>query len=200
MNPQSGIVQEETGSELVDRAQGLDFSTSVQFSAEAITLFQEGLALLECGEPKAAVVALSQSVQCAPEFTGAHICLGLAHAMACNIYPALDHLELAAELEPHSFTANYLLAQLNFKLRIPKKGYARAAQALEHVCTREQRKMIAALLREERAREHSGIARPWFNQPWTNRKWFGRIWHLLSGAHPPTAAPLLSPCPDELEA
>ena len=35
------------------------------------------------------------------------------------------------------------------------------------VDTLEQRKMLTQLLKEERARERNGIARPWFNTPFS---------------------------------
>src|SRR5207237_264556 len=82
-----------------------------------------------------------------------------AHALTSNIYPAIDHLEEAAKLDPDSFAAHYTLAQLNFKLRTPKPGYEAARRALKCVQTLEQRKMLAQLLKEERERERNGIAR-----------------------------------------
>ena len=93
--------------------------------------------------------------------------LGLATALSNTIYPAIDHPALAARLQPDSFAAPYTLAQLNFKLRIPQKGYAAAERALRCVSTLEQRKMLTQLLKEERAREHSGIARPWFGKAYS---------------------------------
>ena len=50
--------------------------------------------------------------------------LGLANALSNKIYPAIDHLELAASLQPERIPTHYTLAQLNFKLRIPQKGQA----------------------------------------------------------------------------
>ena len=79
--------------------------------------------------------------------------LGIAHALTYNIYPAIDHLETAAQLDQNSFGAHYTMAQLNFKLRIPQKGYEAARLALKCVRTLEQRKMLTQLLREEKARE-----------------------------------------------
>jgi hypothetical protein len=38
---------------------------------------------------------------------------------------------------------------------------------LRCVTTLEQRKMLTQLLKEERARERNGIARPWFNKPYS---------------------------------
>jgi hypothetical protein len=106
-------------------------------------------------------------VEEAPAFPEAHVCLGLAHALTHNIYPALDHLEIATKLDPDSFAAHFTLAQLNFKLRIPQKGYKAAEHALASVRTIEQRRMLTQLLREERARERDGISRPWFNKPFS---------------------------------
>ncbi len=129
--------------------------------------FQEGLKHFRAADPAAAVAAFSRSVLQAPEFGEAHIFLGLAHALICNIYPAFDHLEKAAELQPDSFAAHFTLAQLNFKLRIPKKGYDAARDALRCARTLEQRTMLTQLLKEERARERNGIARPSFSKPFS---------------------------------
>jgi tetratricopeptide (TPR) repeat protein len=129
--------------------------------------FEEGLAHLQAGKPEAAVIALSRCLEHAPAFPEAHVCLGLSHALTHSIYPALDHLEIATKLAPDSFAAHFTLAQLNFKLRIPQKGYQAAEHALTCVRTIEQRRMLTQLLREERARERDGISRPWFNKPFS---------------------------------
>jgi tetratricopeptide (TPR) repeat protein len=143
----------------------LAFPEATQLSADGLRFFRDGLALMENGQPRAAGAAFSRAIESSPAFADAHICLGAAHAMASSIYPAFDHLERAVELEPQSFTAHFLLAQLNFKLRIPQKGYQQAEQALRCAASREQRKMVGRLLQQERQREHNGIARPWFNKP-----------------------------------
>ncbi len=92
--------------------------------------------------------ALSRSVEQAPEFWDAYVFLGIANALTYNIYPAFDHLEEAVALQPDSFAAHFTLAQLNFKLRIPQKGYA-SAGAFASATTLEQRKMLTPLLSEE---------------------------------------------------
>ena len=60
-------------------------------------------------------------------------------------------------LEQDSFAAHFTLAQLNFKLRIPQKGYEAAEHARRCVSTVEQRKMLTELLKEERARNGTGL-------------------------------------------
>jgi hypothetical protein len=139
----------------------------LDFPGEAVELFRQGVELLQTGDAAAALAALSRSTDIAPTFGEAHVFLGLANALVCNIYPAIDHLELATRLQPNSFAAHYTLAQLNFKLRIPQKGYAAAQQALRCLSTLEQRKMLTELLKEERRRERNGIARPWYNTPFS---------------------------------
>ena len=134
---------------------------------EALECFHEGLERLQTGDAGGALAALFQCTEMAPSFGEAHVFLGLANALSNKIYPAIDHLELAAELQPDSFAAHYTLSQLNFKLRIPQKGYAAAQEALRCVTTLEQCKMLTQLLKEERARERNGIARPWFNKPYS---------------------------------
>ena len=49
-----------------------------------------------------------------------------------------------------------------------KNGYEAADRALKCVRTIEQRKMLTQLLREEKARERSGIARPSFSKPFSS--------------------------------
>jgi len=138
-----------------------------ELSVEAWSCFQDGLAKLQSANAAEAVTLLSRTVELAPHFPEARIGLGLAFALTHNIYPAIDHLELAGKLDPKSFAAHYTLAQLNFKLRIPQKGYEASERALKCVSTLEQRKMLTELLKEERARERNGIARPWFNKPFS---------------------------------
>jgi tetratricopeptide (TPR) repeat protein len=140
---------------------------ALDYPREAVECFQRGVELLQLGDPEGALLALSRSTELAPAFGEAHVFLGLANALSNKMYPAIDHLELAAQLQPESFAAHYTLAQLNFKLRIPRKGYAAAEEALRCVSTLEQRKMLTQLLKEERSRERNGIARPWFNKTYS---------------------------------
>jgi tetratricopeptide (TPR) repeat protein len=127
--------------------------------------FRAGVEQLGIGEPEQALAAFEHALEQAPRFANAHIGMGIAHALCSNVYPAIDHLQQATELEPASFHAHFKLSQLYFKLRVPEKGYAEAKLALR--CTRElsERQLLAQLLREERAREHNGIARPRWNRP-----------------------------------
>jgi tetratricopeptide (TPR) repeat protein len=155
----------------------LQFPARRELTTEVMTCFQRGLDKLQSAEPAEAVELLVRAVELAPQFPEARICLGLAYALSYNIYPAIDQLETAGKLEPDSFAAHYTLAKLNFKLRIPQKGYEAAQQALDCVTTMEQRKMLTELLREERARERHGIARPCFKQPFSR----SLLWMAGSG-------------------
>ena len=145
----------------------LQLPASLSLSKEATTCFQQGLAKLQAAEPAQAVELLSRVVELAPNFPEARVCLGLAYALTYDIYPAIDHLETAGQIDPESFAAHYTLAKLNFKLRTPQRGYEAASKALKCITSLEQRKMLTELLKEERARERNGIARPWFNQPFS---------------------------------
>jgi tetratricopeptide (TPR) repeat protein len=145
----------------------LQLSAGGTLSIEARHCFQDGLARLQAAEPGEAVELFTRVVELAPNFPEARVCLGLAYALTYQIYPAIDHLEIAGELDPQSFAAHYTLAELNFKMRIPQKGYEAAERARKCISTIEQRKMLTELLKEERARERNGIARPWFNTPFS---------------------------------
>jgi tetratricopeptide (TPR) repeat protein len=143
---------------------GIARISALPVPAEAKESFCEGLAHFQAGDPGGALAAFSRSVELAPKFVEGHVFVGLANALTHNIYPAIDHLELATQLEPDSFAAHYTLAQLSFKLRIPEKGYQEANEALRCTSNLEQRAMLTQLLKEERARERNGIARPSFNK------------------------------------
>ncbi len=145
----------------------LQLPTHLALSTEVVNCFQQGLAKLQVAEPAEAVELLTRAVELAQHFPEARICLGLAYALTYNIYPAIDQLEIAGQLDPQNFAAHFSLAQLNFKLRIPEKGYEAAKHALKCVGTLEQRRMLTELLKEERARERNGIARPATNRPYS---------------------------------
>ena len=135
--------------------------------ANAKVSLDEGVKHLQMGNASMAVVELANAVALAPDFSGARVFLGMAHALSHEIYPAFDQLEKAVELDEEDFAAHFVLAQLNFKLRILPTGYACAERALACVRTVEQRRMLTQLLREERAKEQGGIARPWFIKRFT---------------------------------
>jgi tetratricopeptide (TPR) repeat protein len=138
--------------------------TSVPVSSSALTDLKEGLAMMESGQAQEAVLALQRCVEQDPQFAAGHLCLGVAHAVSCNVYPAIDHLEKATELSPNDFAAHYTLAKFYFTLRVSNKGYDCARRALDCAATREQRLALSQLLQKERERERNGIARPLFNR------------------------------------
>ncbi|MGZ4789645.1 MAG: hypothetical protein ACXVZX_14100 [Terriglobales bacterium] len=135
-----------------------------ELSLPARTDFEEGLAMMEAGQSHEAVAALTRCVEEAPVFSTGHIWLGMAHAVSCNVYPAIDHLEKATELAPDNFAAHYMLAKYYFTLRVPNKAYEAAERALECATTTQQRIGLSQLLQKEREREKNGIARPLFNK------------------------------------
>ena len=136
-----------------------------ELSAAGMQSFREGLKCLQSGEPVEAVVAFSRTLELVPDFAQAHVFIGIAHALSSNVYPAIDHLEMATRLEKNGFAAHFTLAQLYFKLRIPQKGHEAAELARQSISTLNQRLALSDLLKEERAREGNGIMRPWFYKP-----------------------------------
>jgi tetratricopeptide (TPR) repeat protein len=137
---------------------------SSQLSVPALADFHEGLAMMEAGQAHEAVVALTRCVELEPAFAAGHVCLGMAHAVSCNVYPAIDHLQRATELAPDNFGAHYTLAKFYFTLRLPHKGYECANRALDCARTSQERVALSQLLQKERERERNGIARPLFNR------------------------------------
>lgn len=158
------------------RASSLERSTQPLSAAESNPLFKEGGEWLNCGEPAEAVRCFERALERSPDFADGHVGLGIAYAIQAKIYPALDHLETAARLEPRNFYAHFKLSQLYFKLRVPRKGYEAAWRALASTKSLEERRLVARLLHEERQREKNGLQRPWWSKP------FPRLALLLGGS------------------
>ena len=108
-----------------------------------------------------------RALELEPEFADGHVALGIAYAVEAKVYPALDHLELAAQLEPENFYAHFKLGQLFFKLRVPQRGYEAMQRALGCATTLAERRLVAGLLREEKQREKGSYRRPWWNKPFS---------------------------------
>ncbi len=131
--------------------------------------FSEGLELMNHGDPAAATTCFEQILEMRPDFADAHIGLGIAYAVVGKIYPAMDHLEEAANLEPENFFAHFKLGQLMFKLHVPAKGYEEMQKALDCATSIEERKLVGQLIHEQKQREEKGLARPTWNRPFSTK-------------------------------
>lgn len=131
--------------------------------------FSEGLELMNHGESAAAAICFEQIVQALPKCADAHVGLGIAYAVTGKIYPALDHLEEATNLEPDNFFAHFKLGQLQFKLHVPKKGYEEMQKALDCATSIEERKLVGRLIHEQKQREQKGLARPTWDRPFSRK-------------------------------
>lgn len=131
--------------------------------------FATGIEMLGVGEPVRAAECLERVLQVAPGFADGHVALGMAYAVASNIYPALDHLDRAIKLAPSNFFAHFKLGHLYFRLRVPRKGYLEMERALDCATSVRERKLAAYLIREERQREHGSIQRPWWHKPFSRK-------------------------------
>jgi cytochrome c-type biogenesis protein CcmH/NrfG len=156
-------------------------SAGAALSPETKNLFREGIELLGMGEPQEAITRLERVVAAAPDYSDGFVGLGIAYAMDSRVYPALDSFEKAAEADPSNFYAHFKLAQFHFKLRVPKKGYEEAKRALSYAATPNEKRLVAQILKEERAREAKGVARPTWNKPFS-RKWLQAGMVLLVAA------------------
>ncbi len=137
---------------------------AINSPAAAWQYFRDGVEQMNLGEPETALVAFQRALELSPNMPDTHVGIGVAYALCSEIYPAIDHLERAIQLEPSSFHAHFKLSQLYFKLRVPQKGYDESKLALRCAATMPERQLIAQILKEERAREHNGITRPWLNR------------------------------------
>ena len=142
---------------------------STTLPMEVSQRFSEGLELMNHGEPAAAATCFEQIVQISPDFADAHVGLGIAYAVTGKVYPALDHLEEATNLEPENFFAHFKLGQLQFKLHVPKKGYEEMQKALDCATSIEERKLVGQLIHEQKQREEKGLARPTWDRPFSRK-------------------------------
>jgi tetratricopeptide (TPR) repeat protein len=142
---------------------------SITLPMEVSRKFSEGLDLMNHGEPTAAAKCFEQIVEMDPEFADAHVGLGIAYAVTGNIYPALDHLKEAVDLEPDNFFAHFKLGQLQFKLHVPKKGYEQMQKALDCASSIDERKLVGQLIHEQKQREQKGLARPTWDRPFSRK-------------------------------
>jgi len=149
---------------IIEMPDTLQTTATSSLSVTALADFHEGLAMMEAGQGRKAVAALSRCLEQAPTFAAGHIWLGIAHAVTCDVYPAIDNLEKATELAPDNFAAHYTLAKYYFTLRLVNKGYDSAEHALACATKSEERIALSQLLQKERERERSGMARPLFNR------------------------------------
>jgi tetratricopeptide (TPR) repeat protein len=156
-----GSLEEAEGREALERLPGRSLPAEVRVS------FQEGLECLNHGEAGEAARYFERALELAPEFADGHVALGIAYAVEARVYPALDHLELAAQLEPENFYAHLKLGQLFFKLRVPQKGYEAMRRALDCSSTMAERRLVSEMLREEKQREKGGLSRPWWYKPFS---------------------------------
>lgn len=145
-------------------AGGVAAVPAASLPAAARRAFCEGLEALGQGEADTASRCFERVLEAAPGFADGHVGLGVAFALSYRIYPALDHLEQAAELEPQNFYAHFKLGQLYFKLRIPQKAFHEMSRALGCATSPREHAMVARLLKEERQRENNGVRRPWWNR------------------------------------
>ena len=149
----------------IDQEKPQDLAPVSPRSLPATTCFREGVEYLGHGNAELAAACFEQVVTHSPDYADAHVGLGIAYALLLQIYPSIDHLERATQLEPDNFSAHFKLGQLYFKLRIPQKGYAESEQALACAVSLQERQLVAQLLKEEKAREKNGVPRPWWHKP-----------------------------------
>jgi tetratricopeptide (TPR) repeat protein len=129
-----------------------------QITLEASKHFHLGMEWLGYGRPELALAAFEQALECVPDFSDAHIGMGIAYARCSNLHPAIEHLQAAAQLEPQDFYVHYKLSQLYYRLRLSEKGYEEARAAMKYATQVTERQFVVQLLQSEGAREANPIA------------------------------------------
>ena len=101
------------------------------------------------------IQALETACEQNPRSADLRTCLGMAYAMDYRVYQSMDALELAVQLEPGHFFAQFKYAELHYRLRIliraeqeTLKALELAGNAWELSLARKQLQEIRRLMRE----------------------------------------------------
>jgi tetratricopeptide (TPR) repeat protein len=111
------------------------------------------------------IATLNRLCELHPHSSALRTVLGIAYAMNYDVYPSMDALEKACELDPSSFLAQLKYSELLFRLRILERAEQEAQRALslaeepwEYFTARRQLQEIRKLRRD-------GTQRPAWTKP-----------------------------------
>src|SRR3954452_18019916 len=80
---------------------------------------------------KSFIQSLESACELEPRSADLRTCLGMAYAMNYEVYKSMDALELAAQLEPDHFFAQYKYAELHYRLRALIKAEEETLKSIE---------------------------------------------------------------------
>lgn len=118
------------------------------------------------------IQSLEVSCEQNPRSADLRTCLGMAYAMNYEVYKSMDALELAVELEPEHFFAQFKYAELHCRLRALIKAEREALKALELGANAWELSLARRLLHEIRTLHRAGTQKPEWTKPLGPRRYF----------------------------
>jgi tetratricopeptide (TPR) repeat protein len=100
-----------------------------------------------------------------PRSADLRTCLGMAYAMNYDVYKSMDSLELAVELEPDHFFAQFKLAELYYRLRALVRAEKETLEALELAANHWELSLARKQLQEIRTLMRAGTQKPEWTKP-----------------------------------
>jgi len=100
-----------------------------------------------------------------PKSADLRTCLGMAYAMNYEVYKSMDALELAVELEPEHFFAQFKFAELHYRLRALVRAERETLKAAELAANSWELALARKQLQEIRRLMREGTQKPEWTKP-----------------------------------
>jgi len=109
---------------------------------------------------KGYIAVLEQACLDHPQSSDLRTALGMAYAVNYDVYKSMDALDLAIELDPQFFWAQFKRAELSYRLRTLERAEPEAKAALELATNGHELAAARSLLREIRHLKDAGTQKP----------------------------------------
>ncbi len=108
---------------------------------------------------------LEAACEQAPRSADLRTCLGMAYAMNYEVYKSMDVLELAVQLEPANFLAQFKYAELHYRLRALVCAQSETVKALDLASNAWELSLARKQLQEIRKLMREGTQKPEWTKP-----------------------------------
>ena len=107
-----------------------------------------------------------------PRSADLRTCLGMAYAMNFDVYKSMDALELAVQLEPEHFFAQFKYAELHYRLRTLVRAEQETLKALDLASNSWELSLARKQLQEIRKLVREGTQKPEWTKPLAAPAWW----------------------------
>jgi cytochrome c-type biogenesis protein CcmH/NrfG len=119
------------------------------------------------GELTAYIQQLERACLDNPRSADLRTCLGMAHAVNCDVYKSMDALEDARTVDPDNFWAQLKYAELHYRLRALNKAEEETRRAAELAANPLQLAIARRQMKEIRALKHTAVRNVHWTKPLT---------------------------------